>query len=131
MSKLTTQDALDLSKELVSMANEIGSLRLAKWSTSTSAEDRILADQQWDLLTMATRLETDAVGAILDTAQTSINKIKSSIKAAKNAVKTIQTIKSAVKIASAVVVLAGAIATQNPGAIGGAVVALGNVIANP
>jgi hypothetical protein len=128
MARINKDDALELSRLTVALANEIGDLRVSRWSSSSEPEDRSLADLQWDLLSLSTRLETAAVGAILDDAQASIKRIKNAIGDAKDAVNTMKDIQKAVSVGTAVVVLAGAIVTQNPNAIGSALAGLVSAI---
>jgi HPt (histidine-containing phosphotransfer) domain-containing protein len=124
MTKITSQDAIDLAKQFKEAAVAVGDFQLQNWDNLSKDDRRSLTDVEYTLLDYSQDLVTYAVGKALDDAQASLAQIKDATARANRVVKTVNDVKKVIGIATALVTLGAAIYTGN---VGGIVTALKGV----
>jgi hypothetical protein len=117
MKKLTSQEAFLLAKSFRDLSVSIGDYRFANWSHLTDKQRKALEDTEWSLLNASADIRTVAVGLVLDETQLSYEKLQQTTVDAKKAVEQLADIRKAITIATAAVSLAGAVVSQDFGAI--------------
>ena len=120
MPKVTKDQARELAIAFREISVLLGDLRFANWGSLTAAQRRDLEDAEWTLLNYSSDFVTTAVGIALEELDADLKAIKDATKKAKTVVKKIETVKDVLTVVSGLVVLGGAIASKNPGAIASA-----------
>ena len=115
--KLTSDQALELSKIFRSLSIALGDYRLARIKTLTKHQSQTIEDAEWSLLNHASDMTTMAVGLALDESTISFEKLQKSTAKAKKAVKTLKTVRKVIKVATNAISLAAAVMSKDPGAI--------------
>lgn len=120
MPKMTADEARALASEFRDLSVQLGDFRFENWGSLTPAKRREIEDAEWSLLNSSSDMITTAVGIDLTNLQNGLKAITDATAKAKKAVATINTVKDVLGVAAAAIVLAGAIASQNPNAIASA-----------
>ena len=115
--KLTSKEALELSKAFHSLSVSLSNYRFENWDTLTKNQRQTIEDSEWSLLNGASDMTTLAVGLVLDESKESFEGLKRSTNKAKKAIKTLETVSKVIKVATTAVVLAAAVMSKDPGAI--------------
>jgi hypothetical protein len=128
MKKLTSQEAFLLAKSFRDLSVSLGDYRFANWDQLTDKQRKTIEDAEWSLLNASADIRTVAVGLVLDETQLSYEKLQQTTSDAKKAVEKLAGIRKAIAIAAAAVSLAGAIISQDFGAIVNTVKGLSDAI---
>ena len=116
--KITSEEALELSRRFRELSVELGNFRFSKWKELSPAQRRTTEDAEWSLLNASSDMITSAVGIVLDETETSLQTLQDSTNKARRAIRTLKTVRKVIKVATAAVGLAAAIISRDPGAIG-------------
>ena len=117
MKKLTAQEAFLLAKSFRDLSVSLGDYRFENWSQLTDKQKKTIEDAEWSLLNASADIRTVAVGLVLDETQLSYEKLQQTTSDAKKAVGLLENIRKVIGVAAAAVSLAGAIISQDLGAI--------------
>jgi hypothetical protein len=117
MKKLTAQEAFLLAKSFRDLSVSLGDYRFENWSQLTDKQKKTIEDAEWSLLNASADIRTVAVGLVLDETQLSYEKLQQTTSDAKKAVGLLENIRKVIGVAAAAVSLAGAIISQDFGAI--------------
>jgi len=109
--------ARELAKSFLDLSIALSRYRIAQWDELSPAQHRGVGDIAYTLHNYSDDFTTTAVGLALDDLEGDLEAIRKATAKAKKIVATVQIVKDVLEIAAAVVVLGGAIASQNPGAI--------------
>lgn len=114
---LTSDDALELSRQFRELANDLSNYRFSNWQNLTPTQKRDLEDEEWSLLNAASDMTTKAIGLALDESDMNFQTVKRSVGKAKKAIKKLEKVGDVIRVATASVGLAAAIMSKDPGAI--------------
>lgn len=118
---LTEAQARAIALSFLDGANAISNFLHTSWPTLTPVELQKLDAAEWDLRTNAYNFRTMIVGMMLTDLQPTVQQLLAATADATKTIKHIADATKAIKIATAFVILGGAITSQNPIAIVGAV----------
>lgn len=124
MPVTTADQAFELADGFRRTGEALTRRLLEAWSDLSAAERKQMQDQAGELLTAAITTRVKAMGLLLDEVEASVTALKRATSKANSAIKSVESAKNAIKIAAGVIALAGAIASQNPGAVAGSLAAL-------
>lgn len=117
---ITKEQARELAALFRNLSIQLGDFRFDNWGTLTPAYRQTIQDAEWTLLNASSDMTTKAVGIALDNMQADLKVIIDATTKAKKTIGSIKKVKAVIEVAAAAVALAGAIASQNPGAIASA-----------
>lgn len=117
MAKTTREQAKDLAQVFRELSNELGDYRFENWGMLTASQRQQIENTEWTLLNHSSDFITTAVGIGLDDVTKDLAAISAATASAKKVIKTINSVKSILAISADLLVLAGAVASQNPGSI--------------
>jgi hypothetical protein len=125
MDNLTADQAAELAKNFLGLAQSIGNYRFTNWKKLSREENQGLADKQWsilnageDMLALSTTLE-------IQEAADTLKKIKSLTGELDKTILRIKNVQKVINIGTAVIQLAAMIIGKQPLAIPGAI---GNLV---
>ncbi|MFN3242902.1 MAG: hypothetical protein ACE37K_15480 [Planctomycetota bacterium] len=114
---ITSEQARELAQQFRELSVQLGNYRFDNWGDMTAARRRQIESVEWTLLNYSSDFIDTAVGITLDDTERDFAAIVRATKRARRAIRRIEAVRDVVKVATALVVLGGAIASQNPGAI--------------
>jgi hypothetical protein len=125
MDNLTADQAAELAKNFLGLAQAIGNYRFTNWKKLSRDENQLLSDKQWsilnageDMLALSTTLE-------IQEADDTLKKIKSLTGELDKTILQIKKVQKVINIGTAVIQLAAVIIGKQPLAIPGAI---GNLV---
>ena len=120
MSKLSAQQVRELSKHFFSVAQSLTQFREAHWSALTKAEHQQLSRLQWSVYNSTDDLLALSAVMALDEVQETLNQISQATAQARQTINTTEDVNKVIGIATQVIRLGGAVLSQSPLAIIGA-----------
>lgn len=117
---ITKEQARQLAALFRNLSVQLGDFRFDNWPALSPANRQTIQDAEWTLLNASSDMTTTAVGLALKSMEADLKAITNATTKAKKTIATIKKVKVIIEIAAAAVALAGAIASQNPGAIASA-----------
>jgi len=115
--RLTSDQALELSKGFRGLAIVVGDYRYREWEHISRSQRQAIENWEWSLLNAAGDIITLAVGKVIDETKVALAKLNGSTADARSAVKKLTAVKGVINVATAAVALAGAIISGNTVAI--------------
>lgn len=125
---ITEDQARDIALSFRANANAISDYLHDNWAHLSATDVQKLDAAEWDLRTNAFNFRTMLVGLELADLQPAVHRLLSATAQAEKVLKQEAAVKNVLRIAAALVMLGGAITSQNPLAIAGAVGGLVNTI---
>jgi hypothetical protein len=117
---VTRDQARALARSFLDLAHQLGAYRFDRWGELTPAQRQAIEGAEWTLLNHSSDYTTQAVGLALDDLEADLKTVADATAAAADAIAKLGELRKVLKLAAGAVVLGGAIASQNPGAILGA-----------
>ena len=111
MEKLTAQQASDLGKTFLALAQSIGDFRYKNWN---DPQNQQLGNFQWSILNSAEDIFALSATLVMDDVQRDLAKIKDVTNKINESLKTLRNIQKGIDIAAAVVTLGAAIISKSP-----------------
>lgn len=128
MEKLTAQQASDLGKTFLGLAQSIGDFRYGNWDNLSKLQNEKLGSLQWSILNSAEDIFALSATLVMDDVKRDLAEIQGVTKKINKTLKILRDIQKGIDIATAIVTLAAAIISKNPQAIVGALDGLVNVV---
>ena len=128
MENLTAQEANDLGKIFLALAQSIGDFRYSNWDNLSELQKQKLSSHQWSILNSAEDIFAKSATLVMDDVKGSLIKIKNVTDKINTTLKTLKNIQKGIDIAAAAVTLGAAIISENPQAIIGALNGLVNTV---
>lgn len=114
---VSKDQARELAKEFLDLSYALSQFRFNNWSNLTPSQRRSIADVEWTLHNYSDDFTDTAVGLVLDEIRGDLVSIREATAQSIKIIKTIKTVRDVLEVTTGLVVLGGAIASQNPGAI--------------
>lgn len=114
---VSKDQARELAKTFLDMAYALSRYRFDNWGKLTANERRSIADVEWTLHNHSDDFSDTAVGLALNDVESELRAIRKATAKAKRVITTMATVSDVLTVSAGLIVLGGAIASQNPGAI--------------
>ncbi|RYY30501.1 MAG: hypothetical protein EOO04_04625 [Chitinophagaceae bacterium] len=121
MSNLTSNQAAELAKNFLVLAQSIGNYRFSNWKKLTPEENKELSDQQWSILEAGENILAESTALLINEAASSIKKIQEVTVEIDNTILKIRKVQQVIDISAAIIALAAVIIGKQPLAIPGAI----------
>lgn len=124
MATTTAEQAFELADGYRRTADAMTSRLLDSWAELEASERATMQAQAGALLAAAIEVRVRAMGLLLDEVEASVTVLLRATSKANAAIKALDSAKGVIRVSTAVLAVAGAIGTQNPGAVAGTLAAL-------
>ncbi|HTE28331.1 hypothetical protein [Flavitalea sp.] len=121
MENLTADQAAELAKNFLGLAQCIGNYRFANWKKLSKTENQDLSDKQWSILNAGEDMLALSTTLVIQEADNSLKQIKSITGELNKTILQIKKVQKVINIGTAVIQLASVIIGKQPLAIPGAI----------
>lgn len=128
MNPITSPQAFDLADAFRRSGESLTRRLLESWPDLSPAERADMQRHAEQLLALAITTRVRAMGLSLDGAETSLTALKRATARANAAIRSAESARQSIRTAAAVLTLAGAVASQRPAAVVGALVDLTDLL---
>ena len=125
MENLTAEQAAELAKNFLGLAQCIGNYRFANWKKLSKDENQELSDKQWSILNAGEDMLALSTTLLIEEADKSLKQINSLTGELNKTILQIKKVQKVINIGAAVIQLAAVIVGKQPLAIPGAI---GNLV---
>ena len=125
MENLTADQAAELAKNFLGLAQCIGNYRFTNWKKLSKAENQDLSNKQWSILNAGEDMLALSTTLVIQEADNTLKQIKSLTGELNKIILQIKKVQKVINIGTAVIQLAAVIIGKQPLAIPGAI---GNLV---
>jgi hypothetical protein len=128
MENVTPEQAAELAKNFLGLAQSIGNYRFANWKKLSSAENQELSAKQWSILNAGEDMLALSTSLLINEANATIKQIKLITSDIDKTILNIKKVQKVIDIGAAVIQLAAVIIGKQPLAIPSAIGELAKAI---
>jgi hypothetical protein len=121
MENVTSEQAAELAKNFLGLAQSIGNYRFANWKKLSRAENQELSDKQWSILNAGEDMLALSTSLLINEANDTIKQIKTITSDIDKTIVSIKKVQKVIDIGAAVIQLAAVIIGKQPLAIPAAI----------
>jgi len=120
MDNINAEQAADLAKEFLGMAQSIGNYRFMNWKELSSAENQELADKQWSILNAGEDLLALSTTLLIKEADSTLKQLQGITREIDKTILQLKNVQKVIDIGTAIIQLAAVIIGEQPLAVPGA-----------